>query len=407
MSLRIALYSPGMVGLGHMRRNLLLARRFMTENPDAAILMIAEAREACAFRFPDRVDCVSLPAIRKDPDGSCSPRYLGVGIDELVRLRSEMVRSALLWFRPDVLIVDHLPLGALRELEPALAPLRNGGTRLVLGLRDVLEDPQTVRREWAAAGNERAIDKWYDEVWVYGDPAVFDAPREYGFTRGIADRMYCTGYLNPRDANPDVVDSVELLAHQALYERRLVLCQVGGGQDGMAIADSFTRVDFPRDTQGVLLLGPFMPTEARVHLRQRARTNDRLEVLDYVTEPLLLLQRADQVITMGGYNSICEVLAFRKTALVVPRTHPRCEQLIRAERLAGMQLVDMLLPDAATPEALADWLAHGTRRTEPRQPVDMAGLDRACERLASLANDEPVRSGTRVTVKRPPEPAVA
>lgn len=384
MSLRIALYSPGMVGLGHMRRNLLLARRFMAEHPDAAILMIAEAREACAFRFPDRVDCVSLPAIRKEPDGQCAPRYLGVGLEDLVRLRSEMIHSALRWFEPDVLVVDHLPRGALGELEPALDALRAGGTRMVLGVRDVLEDPATVRREWATAGNEAAIDAWYDELWVYGDRNVFDPIREYGFPPRIARKMHFLGYLNPREANPDVTDSVELLAHHALYERRLVLCQVGGGQDGMRIADAFTRVSFPADTHGLLLLGPFMPAEERVRMRQRARTNCRLEVLDHVAEPMLLLQRAEQVITMGGYNSVCEALAFDKATLVVPRTHPRCEQRIRAERLGALGRIDVMLPDDVEPEAFGAWLERGPAAQDGGRPIDMNGLERACRRLDRL-----------------------
>ena len=383
MGLRIGLYSPGMVGLGHMRRNLLLTRRFMAAHPDAAVLMIAEAREACAFRFPDRVDCVSLPAIRKEPDGQCAPRYLGVGLEELVRLRSEMIRSALRWFDPDVLVVDHLPLGALRELTPTLESLRGGRTRLVLGIRDVLEDPATVAREWSSV-SMAAIERWYDEVWIYGDRDVFDPVRDYAFPPHIAAKTHVLGYLNPREANADVVDSVELLAHQALYERRLVLCQVGGGQDGMRIADAFTRTDFPIDTQGVLLLGPFMPAEDRVRMRQRARTNCRLEVLDYVTEPMLLLQRADQVITMGGYNSVCETLAFDKSALVVPRTHPRCEQRIRAERLAAKGRIEVMLPDDVSPAAFGAWLERGPRLSNFRAPVDMNGLDRACRRLEAL-----------------------
>ena len=69
--LRIALYSPGIAGLGHMRRNLLIGQTLVRSFPGAAILMIAEARQACAFAMPARMDCLSLPALRKQPDGKC------------------------------------------------------------------------------------------------------------------------------------------------------------------------------------------------------------------------------------------------------------------------------------------------------------------------------------------------
>ena len=76
----------------------------------------------------------------------------------ILALRRSALRSALGAFQPDVLIVDHAPRGALGELEPALQYLRDHGrTRCVLGLRDVLEHPETLRREWDAANNEAAI----------------------------------------------------------------------------------------------------------------------------------------------------------------------------------------------------------------------------------------------------------
>ena len=48
---------------------------------------------------------------------------------------------------------------------------------------------------------------------------------------------------------------------------------------------------------------------------------------------------------MGGYNTFCEVLSFDKRALIVPRTKPRLEQFIRAERAQELGLVRMLLDD--------------------------------------------------------------
>src|SRR5262245_30450944 len=155
---RIALYSPGMVGIGHMRRNLLIAQTLAGSPLRAAILMIAEAREANVLTLPPGGDCLTLPALRKEFDGQCRPRYLDTSLAELVALRSRVIEAALEMFRPDVLVVDHLPRGALRELDPTLEGLRAGGhTRCVLGLRDVLEDPARVRQDWADAANEDAI----------------------------------------------------------------------------------------------------------------------------------------------------------------------------------------------------------------------------------------------------------
>ena len=384
---RVVLYSPGMVGLGHLRRNLLIAQTLACSRLQAITLMIAEAREACAYPMPHGMDCLTLPALRKEPDGQCRARSLGIPLDELVGLRAQAIRAALAAFQPDVLIVDHLPGGALGELEPALQQLRaRGHTRCVLGLRDVLEDPATVRHEWRAAGAEAAIRQFYDAVWVYGDPAVYDAVRAYGLAPEVAAKARYTGYLDQRMRLAFDDDEGEpALARLALPAGPLVLCLVGGGQDGDHLADAFAAATLPAETTGVILTGPFMAAEVQERLRWHAARNPRLRVIEFLKEPTRLLARADRVIAMGGYNTICEVLSFEKQALIVPRAGRRREQLIRAERLRQIGLVDVLRAEDVTPAALTAWLARHPVPGPPIRPrIDLNGLARLPGLLADM-----------------------
>jgi predicted glycosyltransferase len=97
-------------------------------------------------------------------------------------------------------IVDNVPRAALRELDPTLSALSAGGrARLVLGLRDVLDDPRVVQAEWRRAANERAIRDYYDEIWVYGDEPVCDPRVEYRFGADVAARVRFAGYLDQRE----------------------------------------------------------------------------------------------------------------------------------------------------------------------------------------------------------------
>lgn len=376
---RIALYSPGMVGLGHLRRNLLLARKLSRDWPDAAILMLTEAREAGSFEFPERVDCVSLPAISKNADGTCRSRRINVDVKKLVRIRSAVLQSALTEFDPDVLIVDHLPRGALGELTGALERIRRvGRTAVVLGMRDILDEAATVRREWARGGHAHALDAYFDEIWVYGDPTVFDPFAEYDLPASVVAKARFTGYLDPFEhARPGRAQSADSLASRLIGQQRTILCQVGGGQDGARLAAAFVEAELPQDTVGVLVTGPFMPREDRERLACRAsRHGHRMTVLTLVTEPAELLSRADRVITMGGYNSLCELVTLEKHALVVPRTRPRSEQIMRAERFGRRGLVDVLSPELLEPAALTEWMA-APPPVRPRIPVDTRGLTRA------------------------------
>jgi predicted glycosyltransferase len=376
-----------MVGIGHMRRNLLIAQTLAVSPLRPVILMIAEAREANVLDMPFGGDCLTLPALCKEADGQCRPRYLGVSVPALVSLRARAIAGAMRAFKPDVLIVDHLPRGALGELEPSLKVLRKRGrARCILGMRDVLEDPAVVRQEWSNGSNEEAIRKYYDAVWIYGDPVVYNPVLEYRFPGSVAKKVHFTGYLDS-STRPKAVDDNhrEFDAILRSPSERLMLCTVGGGQDGANLAESFADADLPPGSLGVVLTGPFMPADAKRRLLRRAADNPSLRVLEFVRNPDTLLRRADRIIAMGGYNTIYEVLSFDKHALIVPRSRPRHEQRIRAERLHSLGLIDMLSPDQVNPPALSTWLAQDLGKPpRVRDHIDLDGTARLPQLLSEV-----------------------
>jgi predicted glycosyltransferase len=375
--LRIALYSHDTMGIGHMRRNLLIAQTFAESQLPATILLIAGAREASAFAMPPGIDCLTLPSLSKEEDGHYHSRHLDLSLQDLVRLRANVICAAVETLAPDVLIVDKVPRGAGCELDATLRYLRaDGHARCVLGLRDILDDPATVRREWRRDSSDDVIREFYDMVWVYGDRAVYDPVREYHFSSNTTAKIRYTGYLDQRKRlNFGETNPAEALADLQLPSGRLIMCVVGGGQDGARLVDAFSKASLPDDAYGIVLTGPFMPREILRSLRRRAARGDRFRVLEFVAEPSRLLRHADRVIAMGGYNTICEVLSFGKPALIVPRVKPRREQLIRAERLRELGLLDMLHPDELSPRALTAWLLRDLPQPlSTRNHVNLNGL---------------------------------
>jgi predicted glycosyltransferase len=297
-----------------------------------------------------------------------------------------------------VFIVDKVPRGAVNELDPALRSVRTDGrARCVLGLRDVLDEPAAARREWREAGGDDAVAACYDAVWVYGDPAVYDPVAEYGFGPEVAAKVRYTGYLDGRrptgPAAPEDDAPTESPARLAGLRKRFVLCMVGGGQDGAALAETFARADFPPGLTGILLTGPCMPPEVQQRLYRRAAAHPRLRVLPFVPDTGPLLGQADRIIAMGGYNTVCEVLSYEKPALIVPRVEPRQEQLIRAQRLRDLGLLDLLHPQGLSPRALTEWLARGLQPRPPsRQRIDLNGLANLPALLAELLDAPPRRA---------------
>lgn len=379
--MKIALYSHDTMGLGHIRRNLLIARA-LAESPLAAkVLLIAGIHEAGAFRIPKGVDCLTLPAYSKDQNGKYSPRSLFVETNALVNLRSQVIGTALTHFSPNLFIVDNVPRGALQELSPVLANLKfSDTTRTVLGLRDIIDHPEAVHRQWQEQENEAFIERFYEAVWIYGDPDVYDQTSAYSFSPSLRLKTTFTGYLDPmdrlqpgeEDVDPESVRWVEL----DVLQQDFTLCVIGGGQDGLAVASAFAKSQLPEGEYGIIVTGPFLPEEKKRQLRSQAKENPRLRVLEFLQEPMGLMQRAKRIIAMGGYNTVTEILSLGKPALIVPRNKPRLEQTIRAERLRALGVVDVICLEDLNPAGLSRWL-HKDRAFRPaRNVIDLGGLEK-------------------------------
>ena len=397
--LRIALYSHDTMGLGHKRRNLLIAQALRRALPHSSVLLISGMAEASDSHLPDGLDYLTLPAWQKTVDGEYQPRRLGLSVEDLRLLRAKTIRAALKAFKPDVFIVDNVPRGAMQELDLALELLRRRPTRCILGLRDILDDPQTVRRQWRQAKHIPAIRRYFDGIWVYGDPAVYNLATTYRFPTDIAAKIRYVGYLDAQ-VRLDSASDFPL----AVPKPPFALAMVGGGQDGVAVAKAFAQAAFPPDWQGVLITGPLMPQAHRQALHRIASQRSDLTVLESHPEPTQLLAQASAVVAMGGYNTTCEILALGTSALIVPRTQPRREQWIRAQRLHQLGLVDVLEPDNLSAPAITTWLhtvAHHrpSQRPTARDCLDLNGLKRIPQYISHLLHHVEVDRRSRCSLE--------
>jgi predicted glycosyltransferase len=108
-----------------------------------------------------------------------------------------------------------------------------------------------------------------------------------------------------------------------------------------------------------------MSAELQNEFQGRVACLPNVEAITFDSHLETLMDRALGVISMGGYNTFCEILSFDKRAIVVPRTRPRMEQYIRASRAQDLGLVKMLLDDGVRdPRTMATAL-----RTLPQQPL--------------------------------------
>jgi predicted glycosyltransferase len=316
--------------------------------------------------------------------GRYEPRSLGLPFRAIRDLRRELLLDAARHFRPNVLVVDNVPGGLKRELEPALHFLKSISCRLVLGLRDIVDQADWVREAWTNDDCYELLDRVYDRILVYGEREIYDPVAEYGFSRRAAQKTRFVGYLG-REAGSQT--RADIRSAWNIGSDRLVLVMAGGGEDGYELLRSvLDAIDLRGDASSfecLLLGGPLMRAHERDEVLDLARTR-AVRYIDFSDDAASYVQAADVVISMGGYNSVCELLAAGKRALIVPRVKPRREQLIRARALASRGLLHMMDPSELRPGRLLDEMSRmlDARPTSVRLP--MTGLDGAAEALDEL-----------------------
>ncbi|WP_428927591.1 glycosyltransferase family protein [Marinibacterium sp. SX1] len=380
---RVMLYSHDTFGLGHLRRTRALAAAITRADPDASALIVTGSPVAGRFAFPPKVDHIRLPGVTKLADGSYASQALGLDIDETTQLRAGLIEAAALNFRPDLLIVDKEPTGFRGELLPTLERLlAEGHCRQVLGLRDVLDEPEVLTDEWARKNAVQAAERYYDELWVYGLRSIYDPTASLPFSDALRDRMVFTGYLRRDGAETGPPP-----------EAPYVLVTPGGGGDGKAMVNLVLSA-YERDPdlapRAILVYGPFLSGDTRAEFEARVQALDgRVEAVGFESQIETLFAGAQGVISMGGYNTFCEVLSFDRPAVIVPRTVPRLEQYIRAKRAEELGLVGMIdeWRDGLTTGAMIAAIRGLADRPRPSQvfPAGLLdGLDHVTERVDAL-----------------------
>jgi predicted glycosyltransferase len=386
---RMLVYTQDSFGLGHLRRATNLANALVAAHAELSVLLVVDSPVAPFFELGPRVDFIKLPTVVKVGAGQFRTGRLGTGYEEIKTLRSHLIREAVLRFVPDVILVDHMPGGANRELLPTLAAVRRRdlATRIVLGLRDIIDEPAVTRAVWRRERTYAAMERYYDRVLIYGSSDVFAAAEEYGIARVMGEHVQYCGYVCNLE---EVRESGRVREELGLGGEPIVAVTVGGGADAYRLMqtylDAVRLLEARSRPATVMMTGPFLGEGERQALRERASSLG-VHVRTSAGDGLSTLGAADVVVSMAGYNTLCEILRFGKRAVVVPRAGPSAEQGMRARLFAARGLIDVVEPARldgptlarALERALSAELASG-----PRSVPDLSGVSRASHALLDL-----------------------
>ncbi len=378
--MRLIVYSHDSFGLGNIRRMLAICEYLLDNVPTLSILILSGSPVLHSFRMHPGLDYIKLPCLGRDRFGKLSAKYLTTEVDETVKLRSNLIKAVIADFQPDLILVDKKPYGLSGELKPTLDYLKVflPKTKLVLLLRDILDTPEKTIRDWHKYEYYQAIDSFYDKILVVGMPEIFDLTTEYQFPPSIKKKVSYCGYIRRKPGlKPAHLIRQEL---QLQPEDKLVLVTPGGGGDGYRLVNNYllglAHVPPRESIKSLIVCGPEMPLSQRQELEELAQRYPQVQTMEFSDDLASYMEAADATVSMGGYNTVCELLSYSKRAVVVPRNKPVEEQLIRAEKMAQFGLFKTVHPEHLTPTSLIEAvLAQLHSENNHLPPVSHLDLD--------------------------------
>ena len=383
----ILMYSHDTYGLGHIRRTMAIANHLRDANTN--VLILTGSPIAGRFKFPEQVDFVRIPGMIKKSNEDYQAHSIRIDQGKALAIRTEIILATAKTFRPHLFIVDKEPLGLKKEVLPTLEWLKecNSSTVTVLGLRDILDDAEVIQKDWQQKQVYHYLEKLYNEIWVYGNKDIYDPVEMYKIPERIQERVQFTGYIR-RKTLPAATRQNVRKRYRIMEDDTFILVTTGGGGDGYEVIDHYLSMHdyYPTSLpfKSIINTGPFMPKDQKEHLEERARRFG-IKNLAFHSKLEELMVAADLVISMGGYNTVCEILTQQTPALIIPRETPRREQLIRAERMKKEGLLDFIPWNEVTPQLLREkifsLLGNSRRYKETIGSFNLSGLDSMLARL--------------------------
>ena len=385
-----------------MQRTGSIAWEIYRLREEASILTFSDSQLGQFFPISPHHDYIKLPSIAKESPGKWKATHLSMSFPEILHLRKQLISHVLLNYAPDILLVDHMPHGAMGELLPALEAIKHSRIhpQVVLGLRDILDSPDVTIERWKVEGAYDVIERYYARILVFGMQDVYDVAEQYQIPDSERKKIFYCGYVtNLATAVNAPKLRARYLANQA-SDVPLIVVMAGGGADAYPMMkilfDALPKILENQPCVLAVVTGPFMPIDLIADLTGRS-IGLPIHMMESVNDSLSHIAAADLVISMAGYNTTVEILRMKKPAILIPRAGPSLEQRTRASLFAARHWVDMIDPDDLTPETLAERISYRLEHPIESDPNDLPNLTGAASAarltLSVLSSkDEPVPS---------------
>lgn len=376
MSRRALIAVTHLLGSGHLVRAANLARALAADGFSVTLAsggMPLRAMDREPFAFvqlpPVRTEGVDFRNLLDEHGQPATAERMAERIARLEALAAEL--------KPDVVVTEHFPFGRRQMAGEFLALIAgakaaNPKALVLSSVRDVLVRPRPRR---IVEANER-LARLFDAVLVHGDEGFLPLDRSWPVEEGLAAKLGYTGYLAETSTPGAAVENGEILVSGGGSAAALPLFSVAIAAARLGSVDWRWRILVGRGVAENAFQRLVADAPAHVAV-ERARP-------DF---PALLAGCALSI-SQAGYNTVLDLVAAGRPAIVVPFDDGNeTEQAIRAEAMeqSGLALCLRLSgSQAVTPAALTAAVAASIGRIPSAPGLALDGARNAAAMVRDL-----------------------
>jgi predicted glycosyltransferase len=358
--IKIALYCHNRDGLGHIIRSLYIAKA-LAESGQFDPALLTGCRALSSLTIPPGVAIHQLTPIPAD-------RY-APNMYEVLAERVVLIRNYIESFAPDIVLVDCLPFGYMRELKTLLddASRQKKGPVFILGLpyppfeiEQIFKNPV----DFAALSAYR-----YGLIYSDADEAVYER---------MPFPLLKTGLVG--GAPPPASDPLS----------KVILVLPGGGTTCLSLIDPVVQATVAVRKEGFkvrFVAGPLADQQELQALLSNVK-NFELVATATVEEAV---RDARLVIARSGYNTAAALIQTTLPIIFIPycRTE-NDEQFVRAKRLSAMANIVMIDPHSDNVAVKLEDSIRSLLLCEPKARIQLShfsGATTAMRHLAQIASE--------------------
>ena len=372
---RLLYYLPNTTGVGHESRAIAVLTGLRSYLKKTEFLIVSSTKVPQEF-LRHNLELVRLPTlsnISTDNRQEMTPRYLNnSNLADVLILRQSLLNTVFTSYRPDLLMIDHHPIGLEGEILPWLLHKRIAPNEFVTTYisRGIIAKPAFIRPPYQRS--QRGVDQisvgdLYDRFYVLESFDRLSPEIRNTYTKSnFANRVRFLDRVTVK-TKAELISSSDVSKIYQLPTDRLITANLGHNTLTSslieAVVKGFTLLNTDQSMTLLIVLSPNVDSHTISHIQSRL-ASDRVIIRGFIPDLVDILNVSAVAICRAGYNTVAELDLTGCPALIIPEDYGSQEQVLRIGSLSK-SAYSVLMPELITPKRIAEALKKMLQ--EPRR----------------------------------------